>query len=102
MSSVFLSYSHADLLAVEELELLLRRKGITVWRDQQSLYGGQQWPKAVGEAIASQDFFLLLWSRNAKLSDFVEFEWTTAIALRKRLIPCLLDDTPLPVALRAV
>ena len=36
------------------------------------------------------------------MSHFVEFEWTTAVALRKPLIPCLLDDTPLPSSLLAV
>jgi hypothetical protein len=102
MPSVFLSYARADAIRVKSLEQRLREQGIEIWRDQESLYGGQQWPKAIGEAIASRDFFLLVWSKTAASSHFVEFEWTTAVALRKPLIPCLLDDTPLPLALRAV
>ncbi len=102
MPSVFLGYARADAAQVGALEQILRDQGIEIWRDQESLYGGQHWPKAVGEAIALHDFFLLTWSRAAASSHFVEFEWNTAVALRKPLIPCLLDDTPLPAALRAV
>jgi hypothetical protein len=45
---------------------------------------------------------LLVWSKDAATSHFVEFEWNTAIALKKTILPCWLDDTPLPAALRAV
>ena len=76
--------------------------GITVWRDQDSLYGGQHWPKAIGEAIAAHDVLLLVWSQEAAASHFVEFEWNTALALQKSVLPCLLDQTPLPPALRAI
>lgn len=56
----------------------------------------------MGEAIASRDFFLLVWSQHTATSHFVEFEWNTALALRKVIVPCLLDDTPLPPSLRAI
>ena len=44
----------------------LRAHGITVWRDQDSLYGGQNWPKAIGEAIAAHDVLLLVWSQGGR------------------------------------
>lgn len=102
MPSVFLSYSRDDLSLIEHLERLLKSSPeISIWRDQEKLYGGQKWPKILGEAIADQDVFLLAWSKHSANSHFVEFEWTTAIALKKTIIPCLLDSTPLPAALRA-
>lgn len=55
----------------------------------------------MGEAIADQDVLLLVWSKHSATSHFVEFEWTTAIALKKTLIPCLLDSTSLPPSLAA-
>ena len=76
--------------------------GITIWRDQDNLYGGQHWPKAIGEAIAAHDVLLLVWSQEAATSHFVEFEWNTALALQKSVLPCLLDQTPLPPALSAI
>lgn len=102
MSSVFLSYARADNVQVTSVAQMLHEIGFEIWRDQESLYGGQLWPKAIGEAVAAHDFFILVWSSNASLSHFVEFEWTTAVALCKLVIPCLLDDTPLPLALRAI
>jgi len=45
---------------------------------------------------------LLVWSKSAAQSHFVEFEWNSAIALRKTILPCLLDDAPLPPSLSAV
>lgn len=103
MPSVFLSYSRADLPLIEQLAARLRASSpeILIWRDQEKIYGGQQWPKVLGEAIADQDVFLLAWSKNSAASHFVEFEWCTAIALKKTIVPCLLDETPLAVSLRA-
>jgi hypothetical protein len=98
MVQVFLSYARRDLPTLQDLV----EHGITVWRDQDSLYGGQHWPKAIGEAIAAHDVLLLVWSQEAATSYFVEFEWNTALALQKSVLPCLLDQTPLPPALSAI
>jgi TIR domain len=102
MAQVFLSYARRDLPALQPLLQDLVEHGITVWRDQDGLYGGQHWPKAIGEAIAAHDVLLLVWSQEAAASHFVEFEWNTALALQKSVLPCLLDQTPLPPALRAI
>lgn len=100
MSSAFLSYSRDDLPQVEQLEAQLKQThAISIWRDQEHIRGGQQWPKVLGKAIAEQDVFLLAWSKNAAVSHFVEFEWCTALALKKTIVPCLLDNTPLPPSL---
>ncbi|MDH4084609.1 MAG: TIR domain-containing protein [Nitrospira sp.] len=101
MPTVFLSYSRADLPLIEQLEAqLTAHPEISIWRDQDKIYGGQKWPKVLGEAIADQDVFLLAWSKNSAASHFVEFEWCTAIALKKTIVPCLLDETPLPASLK--
>ncbi|MBX3334369.1 MAG: toll/interleukin-1 receptor domain-containing protein [Nitrospira sp.] len=61
MPTVFLSYAHADLPLIEQLEARLQASSpeIAIWRDQEKIYGGQKWPKVLGEAIADQDVFLL-------------------------------------------
>jgi hypothetical protein len=66
--------------------------------------GGKQqnWPKALGESIAASDVLLLLWSGRAAASDFVELEWCTALALKKTILPCLIDTVPLPASLSAI
>jgi tetratricopeptide (TPR) repeat protein len=103
MHSVFLSYSRDDLSLIEQLEARLKtHPEIFIWRDQEKIYGGQKWPKVLGEAIADQDVMLLAWSKHAAASHFVEFEWCTALALKKTIIPCLLDSTALPPSLAAI
>ena len=61
--------------------------------------GGQKWPKVLGKAIADHDVLFLVWSKHAAASHFVEFEWCTAIALKKTIIRCLLDSTVMPPSL---
>jgi hypothetical protein len=102
MPRVFVSYARYDSNAVDALEPALRAAGLDIWRDQESLYAGERWPKALGEAIAASDALILVWSAHAASSDFVELEWTTALALKKLLIPYLRDDTPLPLALHSI
>ncbi|MGQ0555660.1 MAG: toll/interleukin-1 receptor domain-containing protein [Nitrospiraceae bacterium] len=101
MPTVFLSYSRVDLPLIEQLEAQLKiHPEISIWRDQEKIYGGQKWPIVLGEAIADQDVFLLAWSKSAATSHFVEFEWRTAVALKKTIVPCLLDETPLPASIK--
>jgi hypothetical protein len=102
MPKVFISYARVDIDRALELEHALIARNVDVWRDQHSIYGGQQWPKEIGEAIADCDAVLLLWSADSVASHFVEFEWTTALALKKTIIPCLLDETKLPPSLATI
>jgi hypothetical protein len=102
MPKVFISYARVDMDRALELEQVLIANSMDIWRDQHSIYAGEQWPKAIGEAIADCDAVLLLWSADSAASHFVEFEWATALALKKTIIPCLLDHTRLPPALAAI
>jgi hypothetical protein len=47
MPTVFLSYSRADLPLIEQLIARIQTptSDITIWRDQERIYGGQKWPK---------------------------------------------------------
>ena len=101
MAKVFVSYSRDDRAEVAALEHQLAGPRVALWRDQEKIYGGDRWPKVLGEAIAASDLVLLIWSKHAAASHFVEFEWCTALALKTRVIPWLLDATPLPPSLSA-
>ena len=102
MPRLFISYARADLDIVKKIEQALVENGVTVWCDQESLYGGQKWPKALAEEIASHDHVLLVWSKSSAKSHFVEFEWTTALALKKTILPFLIDDIPLSPSLSGI
>lgn len=99
MTNVFLSYSRSDETFAVDLSKELQERQWDVWRDQDSLRAGDRWPKLLGEAIASRVFFVLLWSTEAARSDFVELEWTIAIAMKRRMGILMLDLVPLPPTL---
>jgi len=102
MLRILISYSHENFEVSERLKNTLEQKDIIVWRDQESIYKCDAWPKAIGEYIAQSDLILLVWSIHAAQSYFVQFEWNTAIALKKTIIPILVDSFPLPPALSSV
>ena len=99
---IIISYAREDLKVVEQLHEALEARGLFVWRDVKNLFPGNPWPEALGKAINESDYVLLCWSEAASASAFVKDEWTTAKALKKTIIPYLLDDTPLPAALAAI
>ncbi|MCA9473148.1 MAG: toll/interleukin-1 receptor domain-containing protein [Nitrospirales bacterium] len=102
MPSLFLSYAREDEAFAKALEEGLRQADIAVWRDRTHLHTGERWPKRLGEAIAENDCFLLLWSKPSSESNAVELEWTTAIALKKLVLLVLRDQTSLPASLAAI
>lgn len=102
MPVVFISYSHSDKTTVNEIANQLSGYQFEVWQDHNMLHGGDSWPKRLGEAIRNSDAFILLWSKSASKSHYVELEWNTALALKKVIIPYFLDDTPLPATLASI
>lgn len=66
--SIFLSYARGNVSLAIELERALEATGVKVWRDQEKLYAGAQWPKDLGDAVAAQDALLLLWTEPAARS----------------------------------
>lgn len=99
MPSLFISYASKQQGLAQQLEAALSVKGVQVWRDKTHLHAGDRWPKKLGDAIAESDALVLLWSSEANQSDFVELEWNIAVAMKKPIIPCLIEDTTLPPTL---
>ncbi|MBM3790459.1 MAG: tetratricopeptide repeat protein, partial [Acidobacteria bacterium] len=99
--TVFLSFSKEDAGTQKHLGRELASCGLRVRSSADQSQTGPRWSNVVGEAIAACGPVLVLWSRHAAQSHFVEFEYTKAIALRKKIVLCLLDDTPLPGPLAA-
>lgn len=95
-NSLFVSYSHKD----RDLVLALVRMQSDLWYasfiDFMHTPRGSDWANEHRVRIASSDRVLLFWSANAALSKQVEREWKYAKNARSRIIPILLDATPLP------
>ena len=96
---VFLSYSRADTKRVEPLRDELRRLGYKVFFDTQGIDLGSNWRDVLREALRGSRTMVLSWSESAQGREVVTFEYSTAMALHKPILPWLMDTTPLPAML---
>lgn len=98
--TAFLSYAREDQDSARRLTDDLRRAGITVWLDQDSLLPGQDWRVAVDNAIRSHRFFIaLLSSRSISKKGYVQKELRIALEVLDQypesqvfIIPVRLDE----------
>ena len=96
---VFLSYSRADTERVAPLRDELRRMGYRVFFDAQSIDPGEEWKRRLERSISASRTLVLCWSEHTRGSEYITFEYSRAEALHKRILPWLLDKTPLPAML---
>lgn len=92
MFKVFVSYSTHDLKNVTELQQSLVGTGIEVFVAEHSVAPSEQLSEKISTAIAACDLFVLLWSANAKASDWVPQEIGKAHSLHKTILPLILDE----------
>ena len=79
---------------------LLRANGCSVWWDR-DIAPGRAFEQKIEEALASTECVVIAITQHAAKSDWVRAE--TAVGQQHdKLIPVLLDDVPLPLALRAL
>jgi hypothetical protein len=96
---VFISYARLDQPLVARAVEFLRAGGLHVFVDSQSIAYGTDWRQALGEAIENAERVMLFWTAAAAASRWVTREWQLALKRGKKVVPTLLDDTPLPPAL---
>lgn len=96
---LFLSYSHHDNATAQKVASRLQAAGIRVWVDRTSIRGGDLWRQRIVEAIGQVDYFVPMLSRAAMESDNVRREVELATDKRKRIIPLVMDPTPVPASL---
>jgi len=97
---VFISHSHSDREEALHLDFLLKANGATTFLDQDEIRGGIKLPHAIQDGIARCDKFLLVWSRTAAASKWVQMEWQFALLFGKGIIPYMVDSSTLPNALK--
>lgn len=94
--TVFISYSRQDRVRVNAAVELLRAGGVQVFLDVVDLTYGDQWKDALLQALRLCERVMVFWSKAASASEWVEREWRFALSVGKRIVPTLLDQTPLP------
>jgi hypothetical protein len=96
----FISHSSRNRSVASRLEQALEGKGLRVWLDDSEIRLGVLLGKELQDSIHASRVVLLLWSEHAASSRWVTSEWLTAFHMNRFIVPCVLDDTPLPQCLR--
>jgi TIR domain len=96
---IFISYSRTDVKIVRPLVQLLRLTEDQIFRDSENIPPGSRWQAIIISAIEGCSLFLLFWCRHSANSVEVKKEYDKALELNKSIVPLLLDDTHLPIAL---
>jgi len=92
MFKVFVSYSTRDLKNVAELQQSLVGSGVEVFVAEHSVRPSEQLSSTISSAISACDLFVLLWSENAKTSEWVSQEIGKAHSLKKQILPLVLTE----------
>lgn len=99
MPKIFISHSWEDNEISRKLTDNLRRDGVEVWIDYERIESGDSLPRRISEALEWCDTLILLWSKTAANSYYVNLEWENALDLKKKILPCLIDNAKRPAIL---
>ena len=94
MSEVFISYTHADEEIARFIHNHLKAEGVSAFLAAATLRPGEKWTEAVFRELKQAKWVLLLASRKACESPYVQQEVGAAIGGDKRLVPIIWDIEP--------
>jgi hypothetical protein len=99
--NVFISHNKADKRAARSLAVELTLHGAGAWFDEWEIQLGDSIAGGIEKGLSSANVFVLIWSANAVKSNWVGTELNAYLHRRindatLRIIPVMLDDTPLP------
>lgn len=95
MVDIFVSYAHEDVESAGCLVRAFEAEGWAVWWDQ-TIPAGQSFPRQIREALEKAKCVVVLWSRHAIASDYVESEVIRARD-RQVLLTATIEDVQIPV-----
>lgn len=78
-NKIFISYAHQDAQQIKLFALAYKAQGIDYFYDRDSLKPGDVYEEKIFEYIDSSDLFVLCWSKNAAVSDYVAKEKERAL-----------------------
>ena len=93
----FISHSGKDGAKAAAIEAALGAKRI--WLDRSEIRLGARLGRELLSNIRASRAIVLVWSKHAAQSPWVQSEWIAAANLRKPIVPVCLDKTALPQAL---
>jgi hypothetical protein len=101
---IFISYSYADKEFVEWLKNELENLDFEIWYDQEEIQVGDSIIDRINTGIHSSDAFIIVLSDSSKNSDWVKYEFNSAVllsAIKKgiKVLPIKIDDSEIPADL---
>lgn len=102
MSDIFISYSRRDTVRVQLIKTLIEEEGLQAWMDTSALYGSDSWSAQIAHAIEECKLLVVVISSNSVVSQMVAKEVLLAQQEGKRILPVMLEDTPLTGTLKFV
>lgn len=91
-NSVFISYHHDDEPQALKLQSLLKREHINACLVPKQLDIGDEWTNEIVERINASYACVVLITAKSAASVQVAHEWSIAIALKKRIVPVLMES----------
>jgi TIR domain len=92
---ILLSHSWEDKSPATQLRHHMEADGHKVWLDVLELIEGDPIQKTIDSHIGQCDVMVLVWTKHALVSDGVDSEIKSAKKIGKRIIPVMIDNTPL-------
>ena len=99
--NVFISHNSSDKDTARLLAVALVEQGVNVWFDEWAIRPGDSITGGIETGLSEADVFVLVWSANAKKSNWVGTEVRAYLRRRVddqtlRIVPVMIDSTPLP------
>lgn len=99
--NAFISHNITDKDTARLLAMALVEQGINVWFDEWDIRPGESITGGIEKGLSEADIFVLVWSANAKASNWVGTEIGAYVTRRVenqtlRIVPVMIDSTPLP------
>jgi hypothetical protein len=96
---VFISHSSRDNDITRTIAEQLQQAGLRVWVDFHTLRSGDRWVREIQTGVERAAAVLVIMSRAARESEWVERETLLALDLRLPLFIALIEPVPLPLHL---
>lgn len=102
---IFISHTSQDKDIAREIGVFLVSEGVNVWFDEWEIATGDSITEAIDSGLAGATHLVIVWSANASKANWVRRELTAALNRSittgtPKIIPIVLDRTPLPELLR--
>jgi hypothetical protein len=90
---VFIAYKHEERTFVDMLIRQVKTAGFDVWVDAEQLRAGENWREEINIAIKDSFALVVIITPDAKISEYVTYEWAFAQGAGVKVIPIMLTET---------